>query len=126
MYKKSFGKYQQIQFANENEFYRLLGYLAKSNGSSSLALEHNEKQGAWAQEKRIHIHKHNFTNNICKKLSLTAGNGSNIAYRINCNDFVENICNDHGFVYGYHQNINEIFKTIPDQFIQDFQEGLNL
>ena len=47
MYKQSFGKKRQMQFANEHEFYKLLGYLAKSDGSTSLAWEHNENQGVY-------------------------------------------------------------------------------
>lgn len=29
MYKQSFGKKKQMHFANEHEFYKLLGYLRK-------------------------------------------------------------------------------------------------
>ena len=50
MYKQNFGIKNQMQFANEHEFYKLLGYLAKSDGSTSLAWEHNENQGAWGSE----------------------------------------------------------------------------
>ena len=39
MYKQSFGSIGQMQFANEQEYYRLLGYLAKSNGSTELVWE---------------------------------------------------------------------------------------
>ena len=56
MYKQSFGKNQQIQFANEHEYYKFLGFLAKSDGSTSLVLEHNEEQGAWGSENRIQIY----------------------------------------------------------------------
>lgn len=44
---RKFGKYNQMQFADDHEFYQFLGYLAKSDGSSSLVWEHNEDQGAW-------------------------------------------------------------------------------
>ena len=57
MYKQSFGKNQQIQFANEHEYYKFLGFLAKSDGSTSLVLEHNEEQGAWGSENRIQIYQ---------------------------------------------------------------------
>lgn len=56
MYKQNFGHNSQIQFANEHEFYKFLGYLAKSDGSTSLVWEHNENQGAWGSEGRIQIH----------------------------------------------------------------------
>ena len=34
MYRQSFGSIGQVQFADEHEYYRLLGYLAKSDGST--------------------------------------------------------------------------------------------
>lgn len=124
MYKQSFGHNDQIQFANEHEFYKLLGYLAKSDGSTSLVWEHNENQGAWGSEGRIQIHVNNMPQ--LWQVSLTAGNGGNVINRINCNEFVENICTQHGFVYGGRQNVGQIQSTIPQQFIADFNDGLDL
>ncbi len=124
MYKQSFGHNGQIQFANEHEFYKFLGYLAKSDGSTSLVWEHNENQGAWESEGRIQIHVNNMPQ--LWQVSLTAGNGGNVINRINCNEFVENICTQHGFVYGGQQNVGRIRPTIPHQFIDDFNDGLNL
>lgn len=124
MYKSSFGTIGQIQFANEHEFYKLLGYLAKSDGSTSLAWEHNEDQGAWGSEGRIQIHVTNMP--AIGQLKLTAGNGGGIFYRINCNEFVENLNVNHGFVYGGVQNIANIRQTIPVSFLQDFDEGYNI
>lgn len=50
MYKQSFGTNGQIQFANEHEYYKFLGFLARSDGSTSIVWEHNEEQGAWINE----------------------------------------------------------------------------
>ena len=50
MYHQNFGTQNQVQFNNQNEYYELLGYLAKSDGTSSLIWEHNENQGAWGNE----------------------------------------------------------------------------
>ena len=124
MYKSSFGLNGQICFANEHEYYMFLGYLAKSNGSTSLVWEHNENQGAWASEGRIHILKPlplPYPFNV----SLTAGVG-NIVARINCNEFIENICRNHNFVTGDQQDIPAILSTIPTAYIQDFNDGLAL
>lgn len=124
MYKESFGKSGQIQFANEHEFYTLLGYLAKSDGSTSLVWEHNEEQGAWASEGRIQIHVPDMPR-ICQ-LSLTAGNGGYVLYRINCNDFVENICTNHGFVCGKIQDHSLIRGLVPDEYKEDFDRGFRM
>ena len=122
MYQSSFGSLGQIQFANEHEYYLFLGYLAKSDGSTSLVWEHNENQGAWASEGRIQILRPlpNLFN-----ISLTAGVG-NIIARVNCNEFIENIRANHNFVTGTSQNIQAIRQTIPPQYLRDFDAGLAL
>lgn len=124
MYKQSFGSKGQIKFTNEHEFYTLLGYLAKSNGSTSLVWEHNENQGAWGSEGRIQVHINNMPN--IGQLTFTAGNGSDIVTRINCNEFVKNICTQHGFTCGKIQNIPLIRGMIPIAYVADFDKGLNM
>ena len=89
MYRQSFGSIGQVQFTNEHEYYRLLGYLAKSDGSTELAWEHNEDQGAWGSEGRIKFRSPK-PNNI-GTLKLTAGVG-NVLYRVNCNSFIIQGC----------------------------------
>lgn len=125
MYKQSFGNKRQMQFANEHEFYKLLGYLAKSDGSTSLAWEHNENQGAWGSEGRIQIHIERNPAGVGTH-NKTAGNGRNVLKRINCNDFVECISTHHKFVMGGIQNQNVIIKTVPPVYHQDFWDGFNL
>lgn len=122
MYKSSFGTSGQVRFANEHEYYKFLGYLAKSDGSTCLVWEHNEAQGAWASEGRIQILRplpYPFS------LSLTAGVG-NILWRVNCNEFIENIRANHNFVTGSYQNSLAIRNTIPPNYHQDFDDGMAL
>jgi hypothetical protein len=122
--KKNYGQNNQVRFADEHEYYRFLGYLAKSDGSTKIVYEHNELQGAWASENRIQF----FVDppmQIISNVSLTAGVG-NIKYRVNCNDFLQEIINLHGFMNGKNQNLSIIRKTIPPAYIQDFNNGLNL
>ena len=123
MYRQNFGTQNQICFNNENEYYELLGYLAKSDGSTSLTWEHNEEQGAWGSEGRIKFYIDNPP--VSASLSHTAGVG-NVINRVNCNEFVENIATHHNFVMGSNQNVNLIRNTIPTQYIQDFNRGLAL
>lgn len=58
-------------------------------------------------------------------LFSSAGVG-NVLYRVNCNSFVENLYTDHHYVRGTRQNIPQILATVPPQFINDFNDGLNL
>lgn len=56
MYKSHFGRNGQVGFSCPEEYYELLGYLAKSDGSTSITWENNEDQGAWGSEGRICFH----------------------------------------------------------------------
>ena len=112
MYKSRFGRNGQVNFSCPEDYYELLGYLAKSDGTTSITWENNEDQGAWGSEGRI-----------CFYLRYTAGTGS-IYKRVNCNDFVEHLSKYHGFVQGRYQNIESIRRTIPPQYIYCFERGL--
>ncbi|GAB6010496.1 hypothetical protein [Viscerimonas tarda] len=120
MYKTTFGTRNQIQFNDEHEYYELLGFLAKSDGSTSLVWEHNENQGAWGSEGRIQF----FTSNhpFSVNLPYTAGVG-NIVNRVNCNEFVQNLNEDHNFEMGSEQDETAIRATIPDEYLEDFERG---
>jgi hypothetical protein len=121
MYQPTFGTRNQVQFSNEHEYYELLGFLAKSDGTTSLVWEHNEEQGAWGSEGRIQF----YTNNRPYRatLSHTAGVG-NIVSRVNCNEFVQNLNESHNFIYGDTQDEEAIRKTIPEEYLEDFERGL--
>ncbi|WP_302273265.1 hypothetical protein [Brachyspira aalborgi] len=123
MYKSNFGKYNQISFSNEHEYYQALGYLARNVENTSIHWEHNEEQGAWGSEGRIHFYVDN--PKIPGYFSLTAGNGS-IMYRTNCNEFVEHIIKYHNFTLNNMQNLEAILKTIPNQYKEDFYIGLDI
>ncbi len=123
MYQSSFGTRNQVQFNNEHEYYELLGFLAKSDGTTSLVLEHNEEQGAWGSEVRIKFYTSILP--FSATLSHTAGVG-NVVSRVNCNEFVENLYDDHNFVNGGTQDISAIRTTIPNEYLADFERGLNL
>lgn len=122
MYQATFGTKQQISFNSESEFYELLGYLAKSDGSTVLVWEDNDHQGAWAKEGRILFFE---AAALRANLLHTAGVG-NITSRVNCNEFILNIRTNHSFVLGETQNIPNIRATVPQQYIVDFDAGLQL
>src|SRR5690606_16580675 len=124
MYQITFGTKNQISFNSESEYYELLGFLAKSDGTTILVWEDNDLAGAWAKEGRILF----FVSQpaaLRASLSHTAGLG-NIVSRVNCNEFISNIRNDHAFFLGETQNIPSIQATVPPAFLNDFQTGLQL
>ncbi len=125
MYQANFGTNNpsQIRFNNESEFYQTLGYLAKSDETTSIHWENNENQGAWGSEGRIHFYTNIPT--IPGYFKPTAGKG-NVINRTNCNEFIENIVTNNNFIMGGTQNIGNIRSTIPANFINDFNIGLTL
>lgn len=124
MYQATFGKKQQISFNSESEYYELLGYLSKSDGSTILVWEDNDLQGAWTKEGRI-LFFEDQPAALRANLLHTAGVGK-INSRVNCNNFILNIGANHSFVLGETQDIPSIRATVPQQYIADFDAGLLL
>jgi len=124
MYQPTFGTKQQITFNLEAEYYELLGYLSKSDGTTVIVWEHNDEQGAWAKEGRILFFN---AQPVTLRASLlhTAGIG-NIISRVNCNEFILNLRADHHFVLGETQIIPNIRGTVPANYLADFDNGLQL
>lgn len=121
---QKFGKKGRVFFENDNDYYFTLGFLAQSR-KTEIHWEHNEEQGAWASEGRIHCNGN--TENYPEPLrrAFTAGN-KGVKQRINCNEYVENLRRRHGFVLGNRQDIDSIRSTIPEQYLDDFNNGLKL
>ena len=118
----NYGQKNQVSFANEYEYYYALGFLANDN-HAELHWEHNEDQGAWGSEGRIHclVPQHSFPQNFM----FTAGR-SGVYARINCNDYVEALINYHNFSYnGNPNNILNILSTVPEQYKDTFMNGYN-
>lgn len=126
MYKQYFGKRNRMRFDSPEEYYETLGFLAKSDGSIELFWEHNEDQGAWGSEGRIHCYSNlvKFTPPLRRK--FTKGRHKKVLHRINCNEFVEDITTNHSFSLGTIQNTVNIRATIPQQYFADFDRGLAL
>lgn len=120
----SFGTKNQVSFNSYDEFFKTLGFLASSK-HTEIHIEHNEEQGAWSYESRIHCYgpKDSFPQAL--RNAATRGTG-NITFRVNCNQYVEYIMNNHGFIEGRTQNVDKIRSTVPEQYMKDFDEGLNL
>ena len=107
---RTFGTQNQMRFADDHEFFQFLGYLAKSD----------EEQGAWASEGRIQLFK---PLPIAWNVRITAGVG-NIYGRINCNQFIECIRSQFGFIEGGKQDIPSIVSHIPKEYLENFNDGL--
>ena len=115
-----YGTTDQVHFSDAHEYYYVLGLLARAK-RTSLVWEHNEEQGAWSSEGRIHIHADIglFSTNF----NITAGRGS-VLGRVNCNDYVSALQTQHNFALGATQSIPLIMTTVPQEYLDDFIGGL--
>lgn len=118
--KLSYGATGQVHFPNAHEYYYILGLLAMSN-RTSIVWEHNEDQGAWGSEGRIHVYAD--LGLFSPYFDITAGNGR-VLGRINCNDYVSKLRNRHNFTLGVTQNIPLVMSTVSRQYWADFIRGL--
>ena len=124
MYRRTFGTKDQVRFDAAADYYEFLGYLAKDDGTTQLVWEHNDEQGAWAQEGRIHFNVPQPAA-LRARLNHTAGVGSIIS-RVNCNDSIEHIAQHHHFVSNGPQNEPRIRASISAANPADFDRGLAL
>jgi len=124
MYRNSFGTKNQIRFDSAADYYEFLGYLAKGDGTTKIVWEHNDEQGAWAEEGRIQFYE-NPPATLKAKLNHTAGTG-NVISRVNCNDFVEHIAQHHHFKSNAAQDQKAVRASIPVTHQSDFDRGLGL
>lgn len=119
----TFGTKDQVSFETEDSYYFTLGFLAKSD-CTELRWEHNEDQGAWGSEGRIHCSGDIDSYPEPLKRAFTAGTGK-ILQRVNCNDYVKNLAVKHEFKMGAIQDVSAIRKTIPPEHMAAFDRGLS-
>lgn len=120
MKQLSYGSKNQVAFDSWDEYYYALGFLA-NNRNAELRWEHNEDQGAWGSEGRIHclIPETYFP----QYFLFTAGRG-NVYARINCNDYVATLVLEHHFeTSGRWQDLDAIRSTVPAMYLNVFEDG---
>lgn len=115
------GKAQQLRFEDNYEYYWALGSLCR-NGFYTITYETNSETESWSDAFRI---------------KCLAGNGQlpnafikamRNARRINCNDYVQNLYENHGFSFDVANKVlrgkyEEVRKTVPQEYIIAFDEG---
>lgn len=133
-----------LRFANDAEFFEVLGFLCNATKHNlQFQWEYNANSGAWGNEGRIHFFAcangvaYQPMPNVLQQ-RLTAGRG-NIASRINCNDFVQELVINYGFYVNPAKPGNAITRTaqgllppsnphnyVPPQYLSSFNYGYNL
>ena len=103
------GKAKQLSFADQHEYYQALGSLCR-RGSYTITFETNSQTESWGDA---------FINAMRN------------ARRINCNDYVQNLYEQHDFDFDVankvlHGDYNKVKRTVPTSYYEDFENGYNL
>lgn len=123
MYRQ-FGSNGQVSLETEADYFELLGYLAKGDGTTKVVWENNQQQGAWAAEGRIQFYEEQ-PGALHANLHQTAGTG-NVIFRVNCNEYVRHLIDDYGFSLDGPPDTAAIRSLIPPANLNDFDRGLAL
>ncbi|MGL5723626.1 hypothetical protein [Cetobacterium sp.] len=120
--KLRFGRTNIVSFKTKEDFFYTLGFLAKP-GRVKLVWENNQNQGAWGSEGRIQCFKDidKFPIELSTKMSEGIGN---ILKRINCNEYVEYLNTEYGFIRNtLEQDKDSILSLVPKEYRVDFENG---
>lgn len=124
MYSLTWGKAQQLCFADDHEYYRALGSLCRS-GSYTITYETNSETESWSDAFRIKCLRSDSQTPDAFIRAMRS------ARRINCNDYIQNLYEYHDFDFDVGNkvligNYNKVRQTVPEQYHYDFDEGYNL
>ncbi len=120
--KLKWGSADQIKFANKHDYYKALGIFSNSE-LVTITREDNAKRGSYTDADRIRLLTK--TRQI-KTLPKSIKRAVKSEGRINCNDYAQNLIDNHGFVLS-GKNISatfqDVFKTVPADCVKDFLAG---
>ena len=124
MIKLEWGTEKQIKFKNEKEYYFVLGMLS-NHEIARIYIEDNAKRGSFSDAYRIHLsaeaRKHKLPNSI--------NNAMRNAGRINCNEYVLNLIDNHAFIISgalITATFDNVITSVPKKYTNDYLSGYKL
>lgn len=116
------GQAGQLQFADQEEYYYCLGLLCNSSWFN-IVYEPNRLTNSWGDAFRIQCA------NCPVDLPQAFENALRSQSRINNNEYVENLYQNHDFDYGGGKyitgNYNKVRLTVPAAYVSCFDDGYN-
>lgn len=121
-----------LKFANDREYYEVLGFLARDEEDVRVYTESNDKSGAWAPQGRMLLRNVNVKSlpEALMKAFETSTDG-----RISETKYVRNLKENHGFTkevdptgsdftkWLYKESIEKVLETVPVEHENDFYRG---
>lgn len=125
MEKLEYGKRKQLKFLDQREKFRTIGFLSNEKHNHSIIIEYKKEYRLPYDTYRIKF-KESFDHNILPGLK----NALCSYKRVTCNEFVKELIGKFGFILNDNKEIvidkNMIIKNIPEEFINDFNEGFEM
>lgn len=121
-----------IKFNSENEYYEILGFLAKDEEHIRVYIESNNKAGAWASQGRLSLRNVSIESlpDVLAKAFETSVDG-----RISETRYVRNLQENHNFTREvdptgsnftkrlYKESLEKVLETVPEEYEKDFYRG---
>lgn len=119
------GNAKQLQFKDENEYYEALGIFSNPE-LTRVYIEDNASRGSYSDAYRLQLHSEirrsaNLPNGVIKAMKDQG--------RINCNPYVNNLLQEHGFIISGNiisSTLVDVLKTIPNNptsYLASFIKG---
>lgn len=122
MAQLDWGKFDQLSFEDQEEYYYSLGLLCNSNWFK-IVYEPNKRTNSWTDAFRIQCA------NCPVPLPAAFKDALRTQKRINNNDYVENLYSNHMFDYNGGKYItgdyDKVRTTVPARYIASFDQGYN-
>ncbi|MEA4888890.1 MAG: hypothetical protein VB070_05455 [Clostridiaceae bacterium] len=119
---RNFGDRNIVRFHDDHEFFIALGYLA--NPTRGIRFDWEDYENKWGIEGRIWIRD---STNAPDSLRNAFSAGTRYCqHRLNCNQYLAYIIQYHNFPNGLITDFDSIRETVPAQFLNDFDFGVNL
>ncbi len=121
-----------LKFNNKNEYYEVLGFLAKDEEYIRIYTESNEKSGAWSGQGRMSLR--NVDIDLLPRALLDAFKTS-VDGRISETKYVRHLKKDHNFTKEvdptgsdytkrlYKESLEKVLETVPKEYENDFYRG---
>jgi len=117
------GKARQLVFFDNHEYYQALGSLCHP-GAYTITFETNSETDSWGDAFRIKCLMPD------SKTPTAFINAMKTARRINCNDYVICLYENHGFDFNEPNKVLtgdyvKVKQTVPSNYQKDFEDGFN-
>ena len=125
--KLNWGNQNQLIFDSEEEYYMALGIFSNPK-LARIYIEDNAKRGSFTDASRLHLYAETQRANLPQALRDAMKDGG----RINCNPYVDNLIENHGFLLSGNvvvATLENVLKTIPNNEVENiaaFMKGYYL